>query len=813
MRLTGKFVLPQDLVLQPVLELGDQFRHTGAEPTDFAVSRKQARAASKVVDAEAAALIRQFERPTTIAVAVARFSRAQSQADARNQVSPERILEDALPLMRSLIAEGMLVAAEPSPSSTQSSLQADPLAPGTDVDRWTVGSCIQALEDTELYKVRGLRGEWGALKIARLGDSRAHATLAREARLLGETASSSLPKLLAEGTCLDRPYLVTEWFAGIDAEAAAAELRRAGGAQALTALAKLGSAILDAYVELHERGLLHGDIHPRNLLVDRKGTVKVLDLGYAAQVGRSSSVGRAGVGFFYEPEFAAAALRELPPPAASLAGEQYALAALLYLLLTGAHTQNFSLERRQMLGQIATGPMVPLERRGLPAWPEAERVLGRALGKDPAARFPSTREFAEAWRAVGVPAIPAAVALPDRQSKLAELRRALLRRSAIGGEWMREGFRAASVAPMNSGCAGLAIALGRIALAASDAELIATADVWSSRAIRELDTERAFAIERALDPEEIPTRASLHHQPPGVYATHALLAAARGDLATQLEAISAYIAWGREALAEPRAQIDLTLGFSGSLLGAALLLDSCRSSGEDAELASPAAVAKARLLSYGKDLDAHLGTILDGFAPIGAPASLANTAVAHGWAGLLYPSLCWRAASGQELPSALRMRLEQLASRAEPVGRGLYWPWGRRAVIPGWCNGSAGFVFLWTEAFRALGDAAFLDLAAGAAWTAWETATRDPTLCCGMTGQAYALLNLHRHTGDAVWLRRAETLASRAAEAFPPAAAPLVDAPPESRPGSLYYGLAGLAALGADLERPLEARMPFFERD
>jgi hypothetical protein len=39
------------------------------------------------------------------------------------------------------------------------------------------------------------------------------------------------------------------------------------------------------------------------------------------------------------------------------------------------------------------------------------------------------------------------------------------------------------------------------------------------------------------------------------------------------------------------------------------------------------------------------------------------------------------------------------------------------------------------------------------------------------------------------------------------------DAPPETRPGSLYNSIAGLAVLDADLERPLEARMPLFERD
>ena len=76
------------------------------------------------------------------------------------------------------------------------------------------------------------------------------------------------------------------------------------------------------------------------------------------------------------------------------------------------------------------------------------------------------------------------------------------------------------------------------------------------------------------------------------------------------------------------------------------------------------------------------------------------------------------------------------------------------------------------------------------------------TLCCGLAGRAYALLNLYRHTKETVWLDRARDLAARAAR---------VGNIPKEYSHSLYKGEFGLAVLAADLDQPNEATMPFFE--
>src|SRR5271156_186688 len=111
MTLTDVFILPPDTLLQPVGELSEELRgDIGSGDGDIVVSWANGRVHSKVVSAETAALIHQFEKPSTIAHAVARFSRGRA-------TSAEQLLTDALPLLESLISGQLLVPADSSAAS------------------------------------------------------------------------------------------------------------------------------------------------------------------------------------------------------------------------------------------------------------------------------------------------------------------------------------------------------------------------------------------------------------------------------------------------------------------------------------------------------------------------------------------------------------------------------------------------------------------------------------------------------------------------------------------------------------------------
>lgn len=174
-------------------------------------------------------------------------------------------------------------------------------------------------------------------------------------------------------------------------------------------LLRLAKTIARTYAALHERGILHGDVHPENVLIRRDGIVVLLDFSVArpavSQTSLPTPLDRRGKAFFFEPEMARVALAGLPSMPASQPGEQHAVATLLYFLMTGAHWQNFRLGRDPMLEDIATLHPLSFRERGVESWPELEVVLGRALSKLPEARFPSMSAFANALEAVTVPPI------------------------------------------------------------------------------------------------------------------------------------------------------------------------------------------------------------------------------------------------------------------------------------------------------------------------------------------------------------------------------------------------------------------------
>ena len=784
MAITDPLVLPADVLLVPVADLAEEVRRQFPHGEgDFAISRPRSRSTSRVLDAGAAALLEEFRSPRTVVEAVISYSRA-------HEADPEAVLEQCYPMIESLLAAGFLAEAG---SAEADDIQPS-LAPGEEIAGFEVLGCVQTLEDTELYQAR-TGGRAAALKIERSAaagrEGHGGALFEREAAILRHLDGTGAPRLLATGDFDGRRWLATGWCPGIDAASAAAELRR--GEPDRIGLLALCRAILAAYAGLHERGVIHGDVHPRNILVAGDGRVQLVDFGLAlwegeGELGRPR---RAGVAFYYEPE-AAAAMRSgarMPPP--SRAGEQHAVAALVYQLLTGSHYRDFSLERQEMLRQIAEEPPLPFAERGAEPWPEVEGVLARALGKESSARFPGIGDLLAALPAAAPPPrTRPRVGVPPAEALLARV----LARVGPGGDLFREGLPEPPRITVSYGAAGIACGLHRIALAREDAELLALADLWAFRAARGRGDEGdVYSASTEITAETV-GRSSIHHSATGVHCVRALIAQAHGFPAERRQSLQAFL----EAVREPCPEPDLTLGRSGFLLAGSLLLD-----------VTPEDAPEARtLIERGEEILRDLWRELDEMPPLSADES--SLGMAHGWAGFLYAALRWCRSAGTSRPERLAERLAELAACARPWGRGLRWRWGRGreerwgiSSMAGWCNGSAGFVYLWELAHQVLGDELYRRLAEGAAWNAWEAPDANGSLCCGLAGRAYALLHLHKHGGGEEWLLRARELAGRAALAIERSEAP----------DSLYKGAVGVAVLAADLARPADAVFPFFEEE
>lgn len=268
--LAAPLVLPEDVLVFSVSELAPEITERSAfDPKNFVITRKNARLPSKVVDADAAALIEVFRKPRTIVEGVLAFS-----SDRR--LDPRRVLDEAFPMLGEFLSAGILVLAS---STFARSIQLS-LAVGDVIGGARVEAPIQLMEDTEVYRVVSENGSQAALKMARAGhEARVGRALAREAALLARLQGCAAPSLFEEGTHAGRPYLLLEWCEGQPALAAARQLQSPIAMERSPRLLALCVAVLRAYATLHAHGIVHGDVHPNNVLVTEEGAVRLVDFG------------------------------------------------------------------------------------------------------------------------------------------------------------------------------------------------------------------------------------------------------------------------------------------------------------------------------------------------------------------------------------------------------------------------------------------------------------------------------------------------------------------------------------------------------
>jgi len=585
--------------------------------------------------------------------------------------------------------------------------------------------------------------------------------------------------------------LATEWVFGSDAVTAATMIRRRE-ANSQHQLLSLCAEIANAFADVHESGVLHGDVHPRNVLVDGRGRVRLIDLGLAQSINQANESGpRGGVAFYFDPEFADAQ-RNHKSARLTGAGEQYSVASLLYQLWTGVYYLDWSLEREELLRQIAEDDPISFETRGVRAWPALEEALRRALHKRPERRFPSLRSFAE-----NLSALLSEAGSQDRNAALRHKGRArendllerALRRYALGGDALRDGI-AAPLVSVNYGAAGIAYALYRIARLRADPQLLALADVWVQRAYTLSSHAQAFYDPKIEITRETVGEVSLFHSTSGLHCIRALVSVAMGDGRGANHGIQTFLARSRGACDNP----DLTLGKASLLLGCAELVEAMR---------SPWFVDFEPVRKRGDEIAEELTNLLRS-GQMTTSTKIASLGIAHGWGGFMFALLRWASATRKDVDSVVVSALDELVALAEPQGSGIRWPLHNATLaasyMEGWCNGTAGYALLYALAFEVLRMPRFAETSERAALSAWSAETQLGTLCCGLGGISYALLALYRLTGSNVWLERARITARRAAS----------DSSKYFLRDSLYKGAVGVAVLAEELNQPEIAAMPLF---
>ena len=261
------------------------------------------------------------------------------------------------------------------------------LQPGEQIGRYTVvrrlGSggmgVVYAVRDRELARevaLKLLRGRSGALE----------GRLQREAQAMARLAHDNVVRVYDVGSFGGHVFLAMELVDGTTV------------AEWLDAAPRSWRDVVDVYrdagrglAEAHGAGIVHRDFKPSNVMIDRRGRVRVSDFGLARTAGTPPSSGDDDVpsderltregALVGTPRFMAP--EQLAREEATAFSDQFAFAVSVFHGASGVYPFAGA-KPSQLLDAIRAGKLAPAK---LPSW--LRRVLGRALAADPQARFPS----------------------------------------------------------------------------------------------------------------------------------------------------------------------------------------------------------------------------------------------------------------------------------------------------------------------------------------------------------------------------------------------------------------------------------------
>jgi serine/threonine protein kinase len=218
-----------------------------------------------------------------------------------------------------------------------------------------------------------------------------------EASLASRIHHPNVVEILDLGEEEDMLYLVMEWVHG---EPLSAVLSAMTGPMPFSIAVGIGHQIARGLHAAHELagddggliGLVHRDVSPHNVLVGFNGVVKVADFGIAKATTDSSNRTEFGV---LRGKIAYMAPEQIRFEPVDRRTDIFAAGIVLYLLTTGVHPFKRPERHETALAICSSDPLRP-PRTFVDKYPERlERVVLRALAKEPAARYATASELGD----------------------------------------------------------------------------------------------------------------------------------------------------------------------------------------------------------------------------------------------------------------------------------------------------------------------------------------------------------------------------------------------------------------------------------
>jgi serine/threonine protein kinase len=210
----------------------------------------------------------------------------------------------------------------------------------------------------------------------------------REAKLALGLDDPHIVRVLNYGSDRDVHYLVMEYIEGKDLK----EMLNIRGRLPYQEALSIVSQVVQALRRANERGIVHRDIKPQNLMITTDGVVKVLDFGIARirALPSLTQSGFVGSPYYIAPEQAMG-------ENVDIRSDIYSLGVVAYEMLTNSLPFDATSPWSIISQHIASAPpTAPLEEAGLPT--AVIQLVLKALSKRPEDRFQSPEELLEVIR-------------------------------------------------------------------------------------------------------------------------------------------------------------------------------------------------------------------------------------------------------------------------------------------------------------------------------------------------------------------------------------------------------------------------------
>ncbi len=211
-----------------------------------------------------------------------------------------------------------------------------------------------------------------------ISDRKALARFMEEYSLVERIQSRHVARIHDHGQSEDQAYLVMEFFEGGDLSK-----RLAGKALAPQEALRLFRELMFALGEIHEKGVLHRDLKPQNLMFRSDGSLAIVDFGIAKHIDAIDRTGRGeilGTPRYMSPE-------QVQSKALDLRTDIYSAGVLLYQMLTGQHLFEGETAVEVALHHLNTAPPPLPDSLAQYQW-----LLDKLLEKDRDARFRNSDE-------------------------------------------------------------------------------------------------------------------------------------------------------------------------------------------------------------------------------------------------------------------------------------------------------------------------------------------------------------------------------------------------------------------------------------